>query len=450
MGLDALSPVAPARIRCLALPCGNITRSRFLEFVNRLQQENVVRLGDVSPNTGPSRNMFTPLAFPTGLAIYDISTSIPSPSQLALAPFEIYREPLVIMGVADGLEYSSEGTHVNPRSRGTQDDTAKELNSAAKEVTFGELSRVLELLKEKYQSALLHEIFIFDCDRSGPSIPAGLVPVPSFKKSKTTTMKTIMCDLSSLLLGEMTGYAKSLLALPNIETPKSNQRERPFADRASSGFEGDGIPRPESRISGTTTSRSSSPAGDAERLRHRASVQGYPVAADEPEERSRSRAQSNGNKTPPISFDQMNGLPGLGISTSNKDKSRQPSKDRIPVQGFGSGSVGERARTKAKGRIGVVLGSLYLLAGRWPDAVKELVESATVARAISDHVWHAKALDYILVCLLMCAWAGMDFEVTSDVSASKCWFSKLGPWTDIVQDSTNMLSTRGKVEPRAV
>jgi len=370
--------------------------------------------------------MFTPLAFPTGLAVYDIATSLPSPSQLALAPFELYREPLVIIGIADGVEYSEEKTQVNAQSRATQDAPARGLNGAAGIASFGELSKTLDLLREEYQSALLHEVFIFDCDQNGPSMPDGLIPVPSSKKSKTTTMKTIMCDLSSLLLGEMTGYARSLLALPNIKTPKSSQGERPLADRASSGFDGDGIAKPESRISGTPTLRSSSPAGDADRFRHRASVQGYPVAADEPAEGNRSRSQSNGHKTPPISFDQMNGLPGVGIQSSNEEKVRQPSKDRIPVQGFGSGSVGERARTKTKGRIGVVLGSLYLLAGRWPDAVKELVESATVARAISDHVWHAKALDYILVCLLMCAWAGMDFEVTQDASASKCWFSSQG------------------------
>lgn len=371
-------------------------------------------------------DMFTPLAFPTGLAVYDISTSLPSPSQLALAPFELYREPLVIIGIADGVEYSEERTKVKVLSRATQDAPARGLDGAVGIASFEELSRTVDLLREKYPSGLLHKVLIFDFDQNSASMLDGLIPVPSLKNSKTTTIKTVMCDLSSLLLGEMTGYARSLLALPNIETPNSSQRERSLADRASSGFEGDGIAKPESRISGTPTSRSSSPAADTDRLRHRASVQGYPVAADEPAEGDRSRPQSNGHNTPPISFDQMNGLPGVGIKLSNKEKGRQPSKDRIPVQGFGSGSVGERARTKAKGRVGVVLGSMYLLAGRWPDAVKELVESATVARAISDHVWHAKALDYILVCLLMCAWAGMDFEVTQDASASKCWFSSGG------------------------
>lgn len=369
-------------------------------------------------------DMFTPLAFPTGLAVYDISTSLPSPSQLALAPFELYREPLVILGIANGTECTSEGRRVDARSGVTQDAVAEGLNGANDHSTYGELSKALEFLKEQYSSALLHQILIFDCDKSGSSIPDGLVSVPPSKKSKTTTIKTIMCDLSSVLLGEMTGYAKSLQALSNIETPNSNQRERPFADRASSGFDREGLPRPESRISGTPTSRPTSPTGDAERFRHRASVQGYPMTPNEPEERSRSRSQSNGHRTPPVSFEQMNGLPGVGLPSSTKDRSRQPSRDRIPVQGFGSGSVGERARNKAKGRIGVILGSLYLLAGRWPDALKELVESATTAKGIGDHVWHGKALDYILVCLLMCAWAGMDFEVTHDASASKCWCSR--------------------------
>ena len=80
--------------------------------------------------------------------------------------------------------------------------------------------------------------------------------------------------------------------------------------------------------------------------------------------------------------------------------------------GFGASSLGERERNKGKGRIGIVVGAMYLLAGRWPDAAKELVQSAALARASSDYLWHAKALDYILVCLLMFAWAGMDFRVS--------------------------------------
>ena len=57
MGLDPLSPVAPARVRALLLPLGRIKRSRFGEFVERLLLENVVRLGDVSPDGRSDRSI---------------------------------------------------------------------------------------------------------------------------------------------------------------------------------------------------------------------------------------------------------------------------------------------------------------------------------------------------------------------------------------------------------
>jgi hypothetical protein len=55
--LDQLSPVAPARVRAVLLPIGQIKRARFLSFVDRLQPENVVRLGDISPDGRPNRSM---------------------------------------------------------------------------------------------------------------------------------------------------------------------------------------------------------------------------------------------------------------------------------------------------------------------------------------------------------------------------------------------------------
>jgi hypothetical protein len=55
---DPLSPIAPARVRVLLLPLGRIRRSRFLGFVERLKLENVIRLGDVSPDGRPNRSMY--------------------------------------------------------------------------------------------------------------------------------------------------------------------------------------------------------------------------------------------------------------------------------------------------------------------------------------------------------------------------------------------------------
>lgn len=61
MGFDPLSVTAPARVKVLLLPLGPIASSHFSIFVDRLSKENVVRLGDVSPDGRPHRSI-TPLA----------------------------------------------------------------------------------------------------------------------------------------------------------------------------------------------------------------------------------------------------------------------------------------------------------------------------------------------------------------------------------------------------
>ena len=55
MPLDSLSFTAPARLRALLCPLGRIKRSRFSSFSARLQNSNVVRLGDVTPDPKRSK-----------------------------------------------------------------------------------------------------------------------------------------------------------------------------------------------------------------------------------------------------------------------------------------------------------------------------------------------------------------------------------------------------------
>lgn len=80
-------------------------------------------------------------------------------------------------------------------------------------------------------------------------------------------------------------------------------------------------------------------------------------------------------------------------------------------------SATDRTKNRIKGRAGVIIGTLFLQAGRWPDALKELTEAVNNARASSDYIWHAKALETILLCLLMFGWAGMDFQVCEWLTA---------------------------------
>ncbi|TVY32025.1 Transport protein particle subunit [Lachnellula subtilissima] len=412
--LDQLSPVAPARVRVVLLPIGQIKRARFLNFVERLQPENVVRLGDISPDGRPHRNMFSPLAFPTGMIVYDLTTFYPPSSHVALSPFELYREPLVFISIGDGAELDRVA-YRNPR---------RSLNgngAPRPEHNLRELYQDLEDVRDRYPKGLVHQLLLFDYvhpTSAGP-LPEGLVAVPPPAQCNITTLKTIMCDISSLLLAEMTTLAKSLQALNTIESPSQSQGSR----QHNGTGQADLLSRRNSHISSAAqNSRSESPGDSHDRNHVRMSM---PVLRSTDSNASSSSGrpttpQNSAQTDLPTTFDQIVG-PNKSDSTpsqrpiSSRLTSTEPvrdiSRDRVSVQGFGPGSISERSRNIGKGRIGVVIGSLYLQAGRWGDALRELTEAGAIAKYNLDHLWHAKSLDYILVSMLMLAWTGLDFQI---------------------------------------
>ncbi|KAL4872000.1 hypothetical protein BDV12DRAFT_4729 [Aspergillus spectabilis] len=386
MGVDPLSPIAPARLRALILPVGRIKRSRFLNFAARLQAENVVRLGDISPDARPNRNMFSPLAFPTGIILYDLSFSMPPISHLDLYPFEIFREPLVILAIADGAELHG-GTNRNGVESGNGKSPEPE--------GLDQLQQELGILKEKNPRALVHQLLIFDYDGVSKisNGPDSVLWIPSPQASKATTMKTVLCDITSILLSEMDEFAKTIQSIPTIESPKASSwgpHRGPDLRR-----------RPTDKLFHRMTMPAQLPA----------SINGTP---ETPQSTSQSSLKPEDHETP-TTFDEITRsiqLANRSSTTLGKPSSvpssKEHSRDRMSVSGL---SATDRTKNRIKGRSGVVTGTLFLQAGRWPDALKELVEAASNARASSDYVWHAKALESILLCLLMFAWAGMDFQI---------------------------------------
>ncbi|KAL8731396.1 MAG: hypothetical protein Q9181_004334 [Wetmoreana brouardii] len=301
MGIDPLSVVAPARVKIVCVPVGRIKQSRFSSFVARLEEENVVRLGDVSPDNRPHSTLFSPLAYPAGRVLFEIRTSFPPKTHLALSPFELYRQPFVIVAVADyrGFEEISD-SHGLPAEEVAKIDSHGTLS----EDSVQTLLQHRHQLASEYSLALVHHVLVFDYDVSHQRLPEGLIGVPPPAQSMGTTMKTVMCDLTSQLLAEMASFARSLQEIRSIETPRVPRQS---------------IQRPLSRYSGLSR----------------------PASAD----------------------------PNQATPSSMSDAQRNEHR------------------------------------------MSELVDGATIAKVNSDHVWHGKALDYLLVVCLLYAWAGLGFHI---------------------------------------
>ena len=92
--------------------------------------------------------MFSPLAFPNGTLLYDLSTSLPPPSHLSLSPFEQFREPLLIVGIADATEYPWLD---QPRAETEDDDVGS--NPKVQDNDAEEIQSIVEEFREQFQKA---------------------------------------------------------------------------------------------------------------------------------------------------------------------------------------------------------------------------------------------------------------------------------------------------------
>ncbi|SPQ21676.1 17a5d09a-9974-4f62-93e7-e79049d51761 [Thermothielavioides terrestris] len=413
MTLDPLSPVGPARVKALVLPVGLIKRERFTAFVDRLNAEKVVFLRDVTPDGRPHRNMFSPLAFPDGAMFYDLTPHHPPPSHLSLSPFDLFREPLAVIAVADGAELPN--AVFSKRHSGGR--TVEEANIRS-------LYQELEDLRDRYPKMLAHQVLLFDyvpAKENPIPVPEGIITIPPVEQLKRTTIKTVMCDISSIVLAEMTTLAKSYEGMSFIDSPGHSSAHQVNAMDEPTGFA-----RRNSQFA-LPLNRSSSTSGVADRSHVRMSMppvtsKGQPFGSSSSTP-SRPSTPVSGNKplpTPPSTFDSIIGpMESTSAEQTSRSRSdwtdgfRAQSQERVSVQGYGPGGLNERWRSKGRCRVQVVVGSLYLQAGLWNNALKELAEAATVAKSINDHLWHGKALELALICLLLLGWAGIEFQVPS-------------------------------------
>lgn len=361
--------------------------------------------------------MFSPLAYPDGAMLYDLITHYPPPSHLALTPFDLYREPLAVIALADGTELGNVTFSKRNSANGTA-PTMLEKNMRA-------LHQELEDLRDQYPKALVHQVLVFDYvppPNSNITEPDGISVIPPEEESLRTTIKTVMCDISSHLLAEMTSLAKSFEQMTAIESPVHYSGTRPTnGNHWGEGESGpNGMPRRNSQYSLPQANGRSSSLQGADRSHARMSMPPVPSRPTMQQSSLTPGRPSTPVKSPPpgsvdgVQSDPSSGPPTPEQNTSRPDTAqgqRDLSSNRVSVQGFGPGGANDKWRLRGKGRVSIVIGSMFLQAGRWSDSLKELSEGAVAAKSLNDHIWHGKALELILMNLFVLGWSGLEFQI---------------------------------------
>lgn len=95
--------------------------------------------------------------------------------------------------------------------------------------------------------------------------------------------------------------------------------------------------------------------------------------------------------------------PDAAVDTAKGSKGHHARNSSLGLTKNGTFSTGltERLKSRQQGRTKKFMGSLYLLAGRLPDALTELAEAAHILKQSYDHLWFAATLEQIGVCLLL-------------------------------------------------
>lgn len=364
--MDRFSPVSPAHVRVLVLPVGRIERATYVDFVRRLQDEAaIVQHRDLRDHIGDEETLLSPKKFEQGCLLFNYTTSSPSEALLGLSPYELFREPLLVVGVVGGL---GEGLA----------EQQKELKAAT------------EYLREKHPRVVHRHLLITqDTDKELLEHVDNAIAVEQPLEAGHPSLQHAVRMLAVRFLRELSTYVQAMQASPSIPTPgqtsKALQKTSWLrdADQRSNAGSGYGTPN----------------------------ELGSPVGEDGP-----SRPPSRSRGSPATSFDQMPGANTVPSALARSESAagrggRASSHDRMPIQGFGTGGSQEKSKKRGKARVGIVVGATYMVAGMWKEALQILVEHTTQARALQDHLWHAKGMENILACLLLHAWAGLDFQL---------------------------------------
>ena len=314
------------------------------------------------------------------------------------------REPQIILAVGDGRRMRGK-----PKLNNGQQVSA----DIEKEGQWEGVLEELETTRKASRRAILARLFVFEGDFASTGSNSQVTFVPAPGESNSTTMKTVMCDLASIFLSRLSDLAKEIQDLPVLESPWKQR---------SSGSRSDSSTRVQQRMTMPVRSASGREGQDV--------VTGSNTNSVRSLEASRSRTPT-------------------GARPTSQLVSREQSRDRMSSPSQGSTPALDRKQLKTSGRLSVVLGGLYLQAGHWQEALKEIEKGLTACRGMSDYLWHGRALELMIACVVLSGWAGIPFQIPQACypNPEKPLDAKQTPGSHIATDVSDSLRDLAQILP---
>lgn len=216
------------------------------------------------------------------------------------------------------------------------------------------LEEKLETLRKIYPGRVLYKILVFGTPSEGSlGKSKNIIPILSSRISTITSIGTIMCDITLDFLSELALVVTSRRNGP-FKSPGLKELEHP-AESYNKNY-----------------------------LNKHFNVE---------------MAISNGSNT-------LRSPTGSIKSVSGKSGPKPSSSSLV---------LSSKAKEKQIGRMKKYLGGMYLLAGRWQDALREFTEACTILKGAHDHLWLASALEGVGICLVLLSFLEVHITIPAIV-----------------------------------
>ncbi|GAA5876487.1 hypothetical protein JCM16303_003552 [Sporobolomyces ruberrimus] len=354
----------------LLVPVHPIKRSKFERYAKLVTKFERIALADVPPDRRGERAIFSSSPITPGYLLFDYKTPTtyaPSHPLAFLADLQVHRQVQGIIGILDATEYNDKS--LEAALAGFQ-NSLKDLPKTFATKVYGFDPSEKQLVEgRKFKES------------------DGMVMVPG-EGDVSFFLKSLIADFGGEVLFNFSNMAAQLESRTNIPTPQeSSGPAAPFSF----------VPRkPNARSS--ISSYASAPLKTTPSISAPLAVKPQqPVNLASlgiaPPPQSRTAQGQWGGST---SGNQDGFLYGSSIASN---MSVQPSV--VPSPPPGSVLVDQKSRKRVAGREKKLMGDMWLLAGRLPEAVMAYNEAISLTKSWQDQVWQASALEGLAIALVV-------------------------------------------------